>query len=67
MSFYKEQTMLAHEIPSPICSIIKKQNQITVINLGKEHDAIASNIVFWLFLDPCFEWAGSARVDGHGS
>lgn len=28
-------------------------------------DAImASNILFWLVLDPCFEWAGSARVDG---
>lgn len=25
---------------------------------------VASNIVFWLVLDPCFEWAGSARVDG---
>lgn len=23
--------------------------------------------MFWLVLDPCFEWAGSARVDGRGS
>lgn len=30
-------------------------------------DAIeASNIVFWLFLDPCFEWAGSARAHRRG-
>lgn len=21
--------------------------------------------MFWLFLDPCFEWAGSARADRH--
>lgn len=28
---------------------------------------VASNIVFWLVLDPCVEWAGSARVDGRRS
>lgn len=33
------------------------------INYYKTNDAIlASNIVFWLVLDSCFEWAGSARV-----
>lgn len=38
-----------------------------IVTSIKEADAIvASNIVFWLVLDPCFEWAGSARVDGRG-
>lgn len=40
---------------------------ISIYRPASAIDAIvASNIVFWLVLDPCFEWAGSARVDGRG-